>query len=120
MSKKAADREIELLRFAWRGASPRARRRFLAELQATIYSDPAPGAPVDDALEKFLSTRLVKSRGDRVQSARLYEIYQAWCYSRDEAPVTQTNFGLSLKRLGFVRFDSRRRWWLGVRVIDDA
>ena len=40
MRKAADDRdEIRLLRVAWRAASPDVRRRFLAELQASLYAD---------------------------------------------------------------------------------
>jgi putative DNA primase/helicase len=70
-----------------------------------------------DPLGRFLSTCVVTSVGDRVQSSVLYQLYEAWCAAASESPWKQRGFSQAMEERGYRRKHSDVVWWLDTKMI---
>jgi putative DNA primase/helicase len=70
-----------------------------------------------DPLGRFLSTCVVISLGDRVQSSVLYQLYEAWCAAASESPWKQRGFSQAMEERGYRRKHSDLVWWLDTKMI---
>lgn len=112
------------LRSAWNAASLTERRRFVAELLIDLLPrTPAPvtsvrAAPAGDAtVDEFFARCVVRSPGDCVQSAVLYESYRRLCLSLDRGPISHKAFSTHAIRRGFNRKQSSVIFWLDLKLI---
>jgi putative DNA primase/helicase len=70
-----------------------------------------------DPLGRFLATCVVDSKGDRVQSSVLHQVYEAWCKSSGENAWKNRGLSLALDERGYKRKQSDVVWWLDVKLI---
>lgn len=65
-----------------------------------------------DPLGRFLDLCTQWSDGGRVQSSKLYRLYQAWCVSAGEKAWSATAFGRALRERGYSSKNSQYIFWL--------
>lgn len=112
------------LRSAWKSASITERRRFIAELLVDLLPrTPAPATSVrvipacDATIDEFFARCVVRSSGDYVQSAALYESYRGLCLSLDREPITHKAFSIQVSRRGYAKKHSSVILWVGLNLV---
>lgn len=73
-----------------------------------------------DPLARFLKLCTAQEPQGRIQSSRLYEVFQAWCKAAGEKEWTPVGFSKALLDKGFVKKTSNGVQWLGMRLVKEA
>lgn len=73
-----------------------------------------------DPLARFLKLCTAQDPQGRIQSSRLYEVFQAWCKAAGEKEWSQKGFSKAMLDKGFTKKASDGMQWLGMRLIRDA
>jgi putative DNA primase/helicase len=82
-----------------------------------VASATADYRAASDPLGRFLSTCVVGSVGNRVQSSVLHEIYEAWCKSSGEKAWSNRGLSMALDERGYKRKQSNVVWWVDIKLI---
>ncbi|AMK19345.1 DNA primase [Sphingobium sp. MI1205] len=73
-----------------------------------------------DPLARFLKLCTAQDQQGRVQSSRLYEVFQAWCKAAGEREWTPVGFSKAMLDKGFVKKTSNGVQWLGMRLVREV
>lgn len=73
-----------------------------------------------DPLGRFLGMATEPEAEGKIQSSKLYEVYQAWAKFASEAEWTQKGFSGAMSDRGFRKKTSNGVWWLGLRLTRDV
>lgn len=73
-----------------------------------------------DVIGAFLKAATVPDEAGTVPSARLYEVYVAWCAFAAETPWKQKTFSTALAQAGLEKVKASSMIWRGLRLIRDA
>ncbi|MEV4934590.1 DNA primase [Sphingobium sp. LSP13-1-1.1] len=73
-----------------------------------------------DPLARFLKLCTAQDPQGRVQSSRLYEVFQAWCKAAGEKEWTPVGFSKAMLDKGFVKKTSNGVQWLGMRLVREV
>lgn len=72
-----------------------------------------------DRLADFLEERCVIDQQARVGKGELFYAYEQWCEQSGERAVSKKRLGIQLAERGFKEErESRRRWWLGLALLE--
>src|SRR5579872_524333 len=69
-----------------------------------------------DPLGRFLTTCVVESEGDRVQSSVLHEVFEAWCKASGEKVWSNRGLSLAMSERGYKSKQSNVMFWLGIKL----
>jgi hypothetical protein len=110
--------QIDLLRHVWRTTSARVRRQWLGEL--LVPNTRLEVAPDElRGLRSFRQACVVDAADGRIKARSMYIAYVAWAKTSGRTPISETRFGLQMKKL--IRRDDRGaiRHYLNVSLRKD-
>jgi putative DNA primase/helicase len=83
---------------------------------AEVVQATAEYRDASDPLGRFLTSCVVASPGDRVQSSVLHEVYEAWCKVSGEIAWKNRGLSLAMAERGFKSKQSNVMWWLDIKL----
>ncbi len=69
-----------------------------------------------DSLGGFLADECIQDPTVRVKASRLYEAYRTHLQRLGKTPLSLTEFGLSISKLGYQKKENHGFWYLGIAL----